>query len=428
MMIDHETNWRFRKSMETLRHRSGWIMAGGLACAAGALIISLFMPRIYRSTTYVLISESKIGSVSRDSNLQQMAMLPTFVPFVDNDELIGESLKKFHLDQPPYELTVDKFRRKNYLDVRVPKSTRLLELDVEFPDARIAADLANDIAQGAVRFNDQLNTTDTTATQEFLKKELDQARNELADAGARRLKVHEEAHIEDLDANLTILLTERDKLSPRLQQLRVELVQDESKSQSLERALVDEPKTILLKKSVTSDRFTEQAAEKAFPEGTPLSVTEETVNLIREGIRQDFVKASVDSATERASITATVARLDQVNKEISRLLSRLTALRSEIETVDQEYALATEALKTASREYDAASVNVSSKSQDIKQIAPAQISERPVRPRILINTVMGLLLGLLLFGGGAVGLQSYRDEYRQGPFDVQEKAVTVNRR
>ena len=244
----------------------------------------------------------------------------------------------------------------------------------------------------------------------------------------RRLKVHEEAHIEDLDANLTILLTERDKLSTRLQQLRMELVQDESKSQSLERALADEPKTILLKKSVTSDRFTEQAAEKSFPEGTPLSVTEESLNLIREGIRQDFVKATVASATERASITASTARLDQVNKEISRLLSRMTGLRSEIETVDQDYTLATEALKTASREYDAASVNVSSKSQDIKQIAPALVSERPVRPRILINTVMGFLLGLLVFGGGVVGLQSYRDEYRQGPFDVQEKAVTVNRR
>jgi len=428
MMIDHETNRSFMKRLETLRHRSGWILAGAFACAAGALVISLFSPSIYRSTTYVLISESKIGSVSRDSNLQQMAMLPTFVPFVDNDALIGETLKKFHLDQPPYELTVEKFRRKNYLDVRVPKSTRLLELDVEFPDARLAAGLANDIAQRAISFNDKLNATDTTATQEFLRKELDQARSDLAEAGGRRLKVHEEAHIEDLNANLTILLMERDKLSTRLQQLRMELVQDESKSQSLERALADEPKTILLKKSVTSDRFTEQAAEKAFPEGTPLTVTEESLNSIREGIRQDFVRATVASATERASIIASTARLDQVNKEISRLLSRITGLRSEIETVDQEYALATEALKSASREYDAASVNVSSKSQDIKQIAPALVSERPVRPRILINTVMGFLLGLLLFGGGVVALQSYRDEFRQGPFDLQEKQVTVNRR
>jgi uncharacterized protein involved in exopolysaccharide biosynthesis len=428
MMIDQPTNRRFMKRVEALRHHSGWILAGALACAAGALVVSLYSPKIYRSTTYVLISESKIGSSSRDSDLQQMAMLPTFVPFVDNDELIGESLKQLHLDQPPYGLTPDKFRRKNYLDVRVPKSTRLLELDIEFPDARLAADLANDIAQRAVKLNGRLNTTDTTATQEFLKKELDQARTELAEVSGRRLKVHEAAHIEDLDAKLTTLLSERDKLSPNLQQLQMELVQDESKSKSLERALADEPKTILLKKSVTSDRFTEQAAEKAFPEGTPLSVTEESLNTIREGIRQDLVKATVASATDRAAIAASTARLDQVNKEISRLLSRMTGLRSEIETVDQEYALATEALKTASREYDAASVNVSSKSQDIKQIAPAQVSERPVRPRILINTVMGFLLGLLVLGGGVVGLQIYRDENRQGPFDVQDKTVTVNRR
>ena len=111
MMIDHEPNGRFMKRVELLRRRSGWILAGGISCAAAALVISLFSPNIYRSTTYLMISESKIGSVSRDSNLQQMAMLPTFVPFVDNDALISESLKKFRLDQPPYELTVDKFRR-----------------------------------------------------------------------------------------------------------------------------------------------------------------------------------------------------------------------------------------------------------------------------------------------------------------------------
>ncbi len=78
-----------------------WIVAGGVVCAAGALIVSLFLPKMYRATTYVLISDSKIGASNRDTNLQQMAMLPTFVPFVDNDALIDESLKKLKLDQAP---------------------------------------------------------------------------------------------------------------------------------------------------------------------------------------------------------------------------------------------------------------------------------------------------------------------------------------
>src|SRR5262249_35364443 len=87
-----------------------WILFGGCACAVGALVVSLLLPRVYRATTFLLISESKIGASGRDTNLQQMAMLPTFIPFVDNDALIDEVLKKLKLDRPPYNLTVDLFR------------------------------------------------------------------------------------------------------------------------------------------------------------------------------------------------------------------------------------------------------------------------------------------------------------------------------
>src|SRR6188768_583010 len=153
MIINRSGNRRLLERGGALRRQGLWILAGGCACAAGALIVSLYLPSMYRATTYLLVSDSKIGDSSRDTNLQQMAMLPTFVPFVDNDALIDESLKKLKLDQPPYNLTLDVFRRRNYLDVRTPKSTRLLELNIEFPDARLAADLANEVAQGAVQYN-----------------------------------------------------------------------------------------------------------------------------------------------------------------------------------------------------------------------------------------------------------------------------------
>src|SRR5215813_12822699 len=132
-----------------------------------------------------MVSESKIGADSKDTAALQLAMLPTFIPFVDNDGLIDETIKKFHLDGSPHNLSVDRFRRRNYLDVQIPKSTRLLEISVEFPDARLAADLANSLTNGAIEFNDRMNATDTSATQTFLKKHLDEAIEALTVAAAR---------------------------------------------------------------------------------------------------------------------------------------------------------------------------------------------------------------------------------------------------
>src|SRR5688572_18202842 len=421
--MNRQTRRRLWEPGRTLHRHWPWILAGGTAGAAGALIVSLFLPGVYRATTYLLISESKIGESERDTNLQQMAMLPTFVPFVDNDALIDESLKKLRLDQPPYNLTVDLFRRRSYLDVRKPKSTRLLELNVEFPDARLAADLANELAQGAVRYNERLNATDTLATQEFLRKQLDRALAAQVEAAERRHNVLKEARIEDREKELAILLAEKERLSTQLQQLRLDLVQNEGRTRSLQQALADEPEVISLKRSVTSDRFVELAAAKAFPEETPLVVTEESVNKVREEMRQTFVSASVSSAAQTAGIGAAAARLEDVNEAISGLIHRITALRGDIEAAAQAYSLAVETTRNASRDYQAASVTVSSRSQDMKQIAPALTPERPVRPRILINTLMGLLLGLLLFGGCAIAIRSYREGQSPDAFEAEEVDV-----
>src|SRR5215468_1662609 len=342
MMIDDELNPQFMRRLKKLRPYWPRIFAGACGCALVALFVSLILPKTYRATTYIMVSESKIGAGSRDSAALELAVLPTFVPFVDNDELIDETIKKFHLDASPHNLSVDRFRRRNYLDVRIPKSTRLLEISVEFPDARLAADLANALTQGAVEFNDRMNATDTSATQAFLKKQLDQAIEVLTRAAARRVKVGKEARIEDRERDLKSLLTEKDELAERVSNLRLNLAQDQGKSTTLKHALANEPPTILLKKSVTADRFLEAAAEKLNPEGAPLSMTEETLNRTREDIQRDFVNATASIASENAVMQTAVARLKRVNDDISQQITRLVTLRSDIDRAEQDYEIASD--------------------------------------------------------------------------------------
>jgi capsular polysaccharide biosynthesis protein len=424
MMMDDELDQQFTRRLKKLRHHWLLILEGACGCALVALIISLFLPKIYRATTYILVSESKIGAGSKDNAALQMVMLPTFTPFVDNDALISESLKKLRLDGPPYNLTVDRFRRRNYLDVRIPKSTRLLEVNVEFPDPRSAADLVNALAQGAVEFNDRMNLTDTMSTQVFLKKQLDAASDGLNRAAARRVKVQEEARIEDREGELATLLAEKDKLSAQLEQLRLNLSQEQAKSTSLKQALAAEPQTIQLKKSVIADRFLEVATEKLNPQGTPLSMIEESPNKNREEIQRDLISATVTSAAESAGIQAANTRLELLNKEISQLITRLATVRSEVAGAEQEYGLASDAVKNASHEYQTASVTVSSKSQDMKQIAPALVPERPVRPSILLNTIIGFLLGALIFAGIGILIQNRLELNRESAF-IEEEGVTL---
>jgi succinoglycan biosynthesis transport protein ExoP len=424
-MMDYEADRRLATRIGKLRCHWRSILGGACVCAVAALLVSLLLPRIYRATTYIMVSESKIGRGSGDTPWQQMATLPTFVPFVDNDELIRESLKKFRLDRPPYNLSVDKFRRKDYLDVQIPKSTRLLELDVEFPDAKVAANLANDLARRAVQFNNRMNVADTNSTRNFLKKQLEEATRRLAQAAAQRLKVQQQARMEDREKELSILLAEKERLSTHLEQLRLALAQDQSRARALKQALAAQPRTYVLKKSVTADRFLERAAEKIGPSGAPLSMTEESLNATRESIQQDLVKATVAVAAENAGVKAAEGRLDNVGKQISSLLAHLTVLRNNVENADHDYSLAYEAVKTASHEYQNVSVTVSSKSQDLKQVAPAIVPERPVRPRILLNTLLGFLLGAMLLASLALLIENAHELRRSRDFPVEEMEPVV---
>lgn len=419
-MMDSNADRRLVTRVGKLRRHWRWIAEGASACAGAALLVSLLLPNIYRATTYIMVSESKIGSGSGDTPWQQLATLPTFIPFVDNDALIRESLEKFRLDRPPYNLTVDRFRRKNYVDVQIPKSTRLLEVDVEFPNAKIAADLANDLARRAVQFNDRMNAADTLSMRNFLKRQLEEATGRLTEAAIQRLKIQQEAHMEDREKELGILLAEKERLSTHLEQLRLALAQDQGRKRTLKQALADQPRTYELKKSVIADRFLERAVERIDPSGAPLSMTEESLNTTRESIQKDLVKASVDASAEDAGSQAAEARLGRVSKQISSLLDRITTLRNAVEQADQNYNLAYEAVKTASHEYQSASVTVTSKSQDLKQVAPAIVPERPIRPKIVLNTILGFLLGAMLFASSALLIENIREMRHSDFFSVEE--------
>ena len=87
---------------------------------------------------------------------------------------------------------------------------------------------------------------------------------------------------------------------------------------------------------------------------------------------------------------------------------------------DSDYKLAHEAVEVANRNYQSASVNASSKSQDIEQLAPAAVPARPVRPRLFLNTLLGTLMGFVLLSTAATARESYRDLNRNAWEELEE--------
>ncbi len=421
LMMEREADRNFARRLGKLRRHRRWIFVGTGLCALAAMVLSHFLPKIYRATTYVLVSESKIATApeaqaGREVLLSyvplswQMWLLPTYLPFIDNDTLISEVIKNFHLDRAPYRLTPRRFRESGYLVVKNPKSTRLIEIQVEFPDPRLVSDIANFLAQRAMEFNNELNASDTLATQKVLKQRLDEAASHLAERESKRLQVREKAEIENKEQELSILLDQKKQASMQLETIRLSLAQNESRAKFLEEALRGQRQSPELRKNTGPDHFAERTTDQQDLSAQGSSAaTQAILNTTREAARSQFVNSSADVTAERAGLQAATTTLAQINSEISHLLAQVTKSRSEIEGVDRDYNLAREAYESANRDYRNASVTVSEKSVNLRQVAPALVPERPVRPRILFNVLLAALLGFILLSGAAMAVESFRE-------------------
>lgn len=407
-MMDHDADYNFSRRIEAIHRHRRWIIAGTALSCLAALVVSLFLAKIYRATTYVLVSESKIEATSQNA-MWQYSLIRTYVPFVDSDALIGRAIHDLHLDQAPYGLTVGSFRRHRYLDVDVPKGTRLLEIDVEFPDARLAADLANYLAQNAADFNNQLTMRETQTTQAFLKLRMDQAAKHLAEVEAERLTVNKEAGLEDREKEVSILLQEKSGASNQLEQFKMVQAQKEAEVKSLGEQLSKEPQILSLKKSVTSDPYVQHALQqtRGSSDGS-LAISEESINTVHEHLQRLYADALAMARSSEAGAHASEIALAGIDSKIGRLLEQNAVRRSGIERVDRDYKIAKDDFETADRSYQNASVAVTAQSQDLKQLAPAMPPERPVSPNIILNVVLAGVLSCALFSLAALAWESLR--------------------
>lgn len=419
--VDQTTSRR----LQALRHHRNWILLGTTLCMIAAFVISWISPKIYRATTYILISESKIDVTPNPA--WEYSFLPTYVQFVESDAISLQAIQRFHLDQAPYRLTPHRFL-KRFVDVQIPRNTRLLQIDVEFPDAHLAADLANYIAQSAVGMNAQISAAETLSTQNFLKKQLDQASARLAEAESKSLEIEKRARIEDREKELKILLSQKEQVSNQVEQLHLALMQYAGRAKSIHQSLKTEPATLQLKNSILSDRFLEYAVRKLAPDNKSLlSTTEEAVNPVRQDLAHELADSRANAAADRAGLDLAKTTLAQIDARTSRLLAQLTQLRSELSNAEQNLKLAREGYESATRDYRNASVTVTAKSQDLKQIDPALIPERPVRPRIIFNTVAAGFLGLVVLSGIALGAERIREAQSERLFMMEQETASVRR-
>ena len=213
--------WRFR-----------WLLvAGPLLAGAVAYGIALTLTPRFQATATIMVTPSKAGE-------QATAPQPdvrSFRAFLANQSLAAEVVREFHLDAPPSRLTPQRFLA-SVLNIGDMRGTNLIGLEVTLSDPQLAARVANSMAERSVALSRSLEQREAVVARDFIKSQLDGARERLTQARDALSTYQRQAQVDLLEKKMDVLMSQQAELG----QLAVDIQGERAYLRQAERDLAQQ--------------------------------------------------------------------------------------------------------------------------------------------------------------------------------------------
>lgn len=370
---------------EILRLHYRLIACLTLACAIVTGLFSGLQKKVYRTSTYLLLSESKVEATqSTIPNYVYYEILRSYESFILNDSTILKVLEKFGLQNPPYSLTVDAFQRQKILQVEWSKNTRLLQVSAEFPNPRLAAEIVNFFVASAVRINEELNAQDVQKAQALFREQLNISSQQLESARKKVLEFNQSSNLETLRQTISDLQESGSRNQMELTRLEVERARTVARKDAL---------LLEFKRDESTARMTTEGIETALPfRDIGAADTESRAQHIKDKVAETRVGvAGIDAAiqTLKSALERDRKMMAHLQKEKAIPEDRYSQLIHDYETAQSNYG-------SLARKYQEIPQAVGSRSTELTAISPAIPPIKPNKPWIALNIILGGLLGFLV--------------------------------
>ncbi|MEW5975331.1 MAG: hypothetical protein AB1898_05935 [Acidobacteriota bacterium] len=374
----------FPKAWVALSSRKGLVLVISGLCGLSALIFSLSQPKIYQAKTYLLVSESKIADAdARAPNYVYYELLRSYETLIQNDYLVQEMIHAFGLQNPPHSLTVDRFRRDGYLTVSLSKNTRLLEIAVEFPDPGLAMQMANHFVESVVKFNEAMTRGDSQRARSAIQAELEQATLQERNASHDLTEFVRESRLQERREEFWTVSEEKARVENELSVLIVSLSKQMARKSTLESVA----------ERLAGPRLS--GGQGQSPAG-PRQEDGVASRPLRAAIERDVIELESEIRAAQAGVRTLKERHESLEGRLRVLQREIGPKEATLRRLDELYQQASENRAAQEKRYREAAINALARSTVLKPVAPAIQPERPVRPRVLLNTLLASLSGLLL--------------------------------
>ena len=410
--------------------RARWIVAlGVLGLTVGlTLAISLLLPKQYKATASVLI-DFKPDPISALAygGLPSPAMMATQVDIIGSDRVAQRVVRNLKLNENPQvrqqwldetkgegsiESWMGALFQRN-MDIEPSRESSVIALSYRSPDPRFAAALANAFVQAYIETALELRVEPARQYASFFDTRAKEAREALEQAQARYSSFQKANGIFASDERLDIETARLTELSSQVTALQAIAAESASRLQQAQGAQGDRLQEVLGNAIVGQLKADINRAEARLQElGTRLGEAHPQMVEARASVAE--LRGRLEAETRKVAggvgVTNTINR--QREQEIQRALEAQRQKVLRMKAVRDEGLVLIRDIENAQRAYDAIQqrfVQTSLESQttqsNVNMLTQAMPPLEPSSPRVVLNTILAIVGGVLLAIGAALGLE-----------------------
>ncbi len=308
-------------------------------------------------------------------------------------------------------------RLREQLDVRQVLGTRLIEIRFNWPDAELAARIANAYSEQFLALDLEARADRVRLARASLEEQLQQVKQQLEEADAALADYGKSRQLLNIDENQRVTLEKLVDLNQQLTQVQADLIAKEANQQLVSRSSVENFPPALSNPKITQLEATVNALEQRqanllskygrnWPEAVQVSSELQAVREQLAGEKQKALQQAGQDyqvAVSRYELLAGLTRQQmQRASQLDEDLIQFRILRREVATNHDLYQDLLERLKETT-------VASSLSSSDIRVLSPARVPEQPLWPKKLQTLLIALAVGFLFAAGTALAAEALDD-------------------
>lgn len=436
-LLSAEAKVHLRHYWQVVLERRWLVVIGFFLCMLASALYLLKAPKIYRATAVIQIDRETEGLFSAKelvlSTGREQDYLQTQYKNLQSPTLLRKMIAELQLEKlPEYQRhldLVDAVRRE--IEIVPIRLTRLVEVRVENPDPRMATNIANTLARQFVDDNMLLRRARAMDAVNWMGAELVEKERQVRKADEELQAYKEQYDMASLEASQNVVLQSVQQAqiaynsaqgeAAAAQQIAGEVVRLVEDGASLDiipeisqNLAIRELKVRLAEREAHLQQLLTRYKEK-WPDVIQARRSIESLRLSLE----DEARKIFESILTRAQIaTATERRMEQLLETKQKALLDHNRLRIEYEALERRAEQAKMILNNLLARTEELQVSASNSVNNMRIVDEAPLPLLPVKPKIPIVLILGIMGGLGL-GLGLAFFVNYLDDSIKSQDDIE---------